>query len=105
MVEVPAYGEKGKAKFLEFFQGKLKKRIVIGLEPQMPSRFEDGLIKSKETAVSKAPFCMTGLGPGIAEVKVEPLYFPFSNQSSRWAASARRIRALSSSRSRSFFTA
>lgn len=77
MVEVPAYGEKGKAKFLEFFQGKLKKRIVIGLEPQMPSRFEDGLIKSKETAVSKAPFCMTGLGPGIAEVKVEPLYFPF----------------------------
>lgn len=36
-MEVPAYGEKGKAKFLEFFQGKLKKRIVIGLEPQMPA--------------------------------------------------------------------
>ena len=39
VVEVPAYGEKGKAKFLEFFQGKLKKRIVIGLEPQMPRGF------------------------------------------------------------------
>lgn len=91
MMQVIAQSNNLQAELLEFLYGKIKQSAVIRFKAQVTALAQQLLVQCQEVAVRQTAFGMTSLRPGVAEIQIQLLDSPGSNQSSRFSALAQMI--------------
>lgn len=104
-MQIIRHFRQGPATFPEFFQCEIEEARIIGLEVYFAVLAEEPCVAVEETAIRQAPLGMALLGPGVAEIDEEAVYFAGRKISSSRATSKRRSWTLSTSAAAHFLPA
>ena len=74
-MQIIRHFRQGPATFPEFFQCEIEEACIIGLEVNLAALTEEPCVAVEETAIRQAPLGMALLGPGVAEIDEEAVYF------------------------------